>query len=138
MLGLGLVACGGEEPAPPDASRALDPAQAGTAAVFVSATEYGFDADERELHSGLMEFVATNNGQEKHKLTVVAVDDGRYGSPIAETDLFGPGDKRGLRVGLRPGTYELVCLVVVTEDAVARTYASHMARGMRMPFEVTP
>ena len=96
---LAVAGCGEEEPA-------SDPADAGgepVATVEVSETEFALDpADPTVDESGLVEFVAVNDGQIDHSLEV-------EGPEEVETETIAPGDSATIAVDLPPGEYKWYC-----------------------------
>ena len=115
--------------------REFDPFRATPDAILISPSEYKFDVGHNTAKAGTIQLVAGNIGKQKHEVVIVPVSEGRYGAPVAEIEAFGPQERRGLKVDLAPGRYEFVCLLVSVEDGNAE---SHMALGMREPFEVVP
>ena len=112
----------------------FDPAKAAPDAILVTASDYKFDVGRDSARAGTIEFVVGNIAKQRHEFVVVPVDNGHYGDPVGELEAFDPHDRRALKVDLAPGKYVFVCLLVSVEDGTAE---SHMALGMRAPFEVT-
>lgn len=88
---------------------------AAVATLDVSLTEYRLaPAQARATRSGVIAFVATNDGLEVHALQV----DGPAGE--ARSGALRPGERTTLEVRLPPGTYRWLCPI-----------ADHERRGMR-------
>jgi uncharacterized cupredoxin-like copper-binding protein len=101
-IGAGLAAagCGEEEPAA-TGDGGGEPVET----VEVSETEFELDpADPTVQESGLIEFVATNDGQVDHALEV-------EGPEEVETETIAPGDSASIQVELPPGEYKWYCPV---------------------------
>jgi uncharacterized cupredoxin-like copper-binding protein len=95
---LAVAGCGEEEPAATD-SGAGEP----VATVEVSEVEYALEpADATVDESGLIEFVATNDGEIDHSLEV-------EGPEEAETETIAPGDSATVSLELPPGEYKWYC-----------------------------
>ncbi len=91
-LGLLVAGCGGEAPS----SEAV-------ATVDVSETEYALDPSDATVdESGVIEFVATNDGEIEHSLEV-------EGPEEAATDTIAPGDSASVEADLPPGEYKWYC-----------------------------
>ena len=103
-----LAGCGGDgEPAETEA-----PAGGGepVATVEVSETEFALDPENPTVsESGLIEFVATNDGQIDHALEV-------EGPEEVETETIPPGESASLQVELPPGEYKWYCPIGDHED----------------------
>ena len=102
--------CGGDE----EAAETGAPAdgEEPVATVEVSETEFALEPENPQVESGLVEFVATNDGQIDHSLEV-------EGPEEAETDIIAPGDSASVQVELPPGEYKMYCPV-----------GDHEAQGM--------
>ncbi len=92
MLAL-AAGCGGEEA----------PSSEAVATVDVSETEYALDPSDATVdESGVIEFVASNDGEIEHSLEV-------EGPEEAATDTISPGDSASVEVDLPPGEYKWYC-----------------------------
>jgi hypothetical protein len=132
---LTAAACSTAQARLTDDAREFDASKAAPDAILVTASDYKFDLGRDSHRAGTIEFVAGNIAEQPHEFVIVPVQDGRYGDPVGEIEAFPSHERRALRADLAPGKYEFVCLLVSVEDGVAQ---SHMALGMRAPFEVTP
>lgn len=90
------------------------PAGGAAATVDVSLVEYRLEpADPRVARSGVVAFVATNDGQKRHALAV----DGPAGGVRSVT--LRPGERATIALRFAPGTYKWFCPI-----------ADHERRGM--------
>jgi len=129
------AACFSSDPAAPEPDpHVLPGAWARPGAVAVSATEYQVRVARSSLPAGRVQFAFTNDGVEPHELTIVPYRDGRYGTPVADTEFFEPGTGGVLEVTLAPGRYRLVCLLSTVANG---TVESHFSRGMSADVQVT-
>lgn len=135
LLAIAATACSTAQATLRDDAREFDASKASPDAILVTASDYKFDTGRDAHRAGTIEFVVGNIADQPHEFVIVPVQDGRYGDPVGEVEAFPSHDRRALRADLAPGRYEFVCLLVSVEDGVAQ---SHMALGMRAPFEVTP
>ncbi len=87
------------------------------------------------MKAGTIDFVVHNAASERHELVIVPRDGDRYGMPFGEIEPFDAGQTHALRAQMAPGKYELVCLIISVIDGEPQ---SHMSRGMKVAFEVTP
>ena len=101
----------------------------------VIASSYHYDISTQSVKTGTIDFVVRNDASEQHEFMIVPRDGDRYGMPLGELEPFDAGQTHALRAELAPGRYELVCLIISVIDGEPK---SHMARGMRTDFEVTP
>ena len=149
-LGLLLVACGGEEPAPETDAGAEEteaPEMEGET-VVVTATEYEFDMPD-EFPAGPVSFSLVNEGKEPHFLDMfLLVEDAPplkeflklpfkkakeyFGGPLEHLDTVPPGETspETLDVELTPGRYVYVCFIE-TKDGTP-----HAFLGMAGEFQV--
>lgn len=135
LVALTVAACGPARASPPaSAPELIEPHAASADAVQVTANDYAFALSVDRMRAGAIDFVVKNAAERDHEFVVVPIEDGRFGLPIGEIEAFGGGETRAMRAELRPGQYELVCLIVSLNEGHA---ASHLALGMRTPFEVT-
>lgn len=130
------TACAPKAPRVTSEPREIDAVEASGDAILVTMRDYKLEVGLDAKKAGTIEFVANNLGLVDHELVIVPVDEGRYGDPIVDTESFGTGENRAVRVGLGPGTYELVCLLTFS-DLPALKWSSHMAMGMRATLEIT-
>lgn len=115
-------------------AREFDASKASPDAILITTSDYKFDLGRDSARAGTIEFVVGNIANQNHEFVIVPVKDGRFGAPVGEVESFPAKQRRALRADLSPGKYEFVCLLVSVEDGTAQ---SHMALGMRAPFEVT-
>lgn len=121
----------------------ISPSDASESAVQVTASSYHYDISTRSVKTGTIDFVVHNAASaqqenaagEQHEFVIVPRDGDRYGMPFGEIEPFDAGQTRALRAQLAPGKYALVCLVISLIDGEPK---SHMSRGMKVDFEVTP
>ena len=127
-LTLAGVGCSAAKLRASSEGRAIDPAEAGANFTLVTLRDEALEVGLDSVPAGTQEFVAANVGTQDHEFVIVPVDDdGRYGEPIADTDTFGPQERRAIRFEyLGPGTYELVCLLMFA-DFETDTFTSHMS-----------
>ncbi len=137
---LGLAALLGAACFTAEARRVPEPEQislseASESAVQVIASNYHYDISTRSVKTGTIDFVVHNAASEQHEFVIVPRDGDRYGMPFGEHEPFDAGQTHALRAQLAPGKYELVCLIISVVDGEPK---SHMSRGMKVEFEVTP
>ena len=137
---LGLAALVGAACVTAEARRVPEPeeisaSEASENAVQVIASNYHYELSTRSVKAGTIDFVVHNAASEQHEFMIVPRDGDRYGMPLGELEPFDAGQTHALRAELAPGRYELVCLIISVIDGEPK---SHMARGMRTDFEVTP
>jgi hypothetical protein len=130
---LAAAACASRDAAIPE-PESIEPHAASADAIRVTANDYVFELSADRVRAGAIDFVVKNTAERDHELVVVRIEDGRYDLPLGGIDAIGGGETRAMRAELRPGRYELVCLIVSLDDGDP---ASHLALGMRKPFEVT-
>ena len=137
---LGLMALVGAACITAQARRVPEPelislSEASENAVQVVASDYHYDISTQRVKAGTIDFVVHNAWGEQHEFMIVRRDGDRYGMPIGEIEPFDAGQTHALRAELAPGTYEFVCLIISIIDGEPK---SHMSRGMKADFEVTP
>jgi hypothetical protein len=113
----------------------ISPSEASESAVQVIASDYHYDISTQSVKAGTIDFVVRNDASEQHEFVIVPRDGDRYGMPLGELEPFDAGQTHALRAQLAPGKYELVCLIISVIDGEPK---SHMSRGMKTDFEVTP
>jgi len=82
---------------------------------------------------GKIHFVAKNDGSAIHELAVVSVDDKGNKHELAEAEDIGAGKTKEFNAKLKPGRYELACLVAPGE---AGSTVDHYQQGMHVAFTV--
>ncbi|RBY91005.1 cupredoxin domain-containing protein [Blastococcus sp. TF02A-30] len=126
-----LTGCGSSEPEPdsPAAASTTSPGTAEptdvtpaaeSAALEVTAVDFGFELDDEELTAGTYEITLTNDGGSTHDLVVE-----RDGEDVAESEDVDPGESTTFTVTLDEGEYVFYCSI-----------ANHRAMGMEVPVEV--
>lgn len=131
VLGSACLSARGEEAPPP---QKIDPENVSPAAVLVSLRDFKFEASTDSVKDGTIDFLVKNEGVRDHEFVIVRRDGDRYELPLGEIEAFPPQATRAMRVTLAPGNYELVCLIISAPEG--EEPVSHMALGMRLPFEV--
>jgi uncharacterized cupredoxin-like copper-binding protein len=114
LMSIALVACGGENPAPP--TNTPGASTNGTAAqeVNVSLVEWSIEPKDLEASAGKVRFVVANNGQFPHDFAV------QIGDQVSKTPVFQKSDgTKTLEIDIQPGTYRMFCSV-----------GDHASRGM--------
>jgi uncharacterized cupredoxin-like copper-binding protein len=124
--------------------------RAGPAVVDVTTQEYAVVPAQDSVAAGRVTFKVTNQGpDDEHEFVVVktdlapdalptkkngSVDEEGAGIEIVdEIEPFAPGKTKRLTVDLAPGSYVLLCNVVLKEDGGTE---SHYQEGMRTAFTV--
>jgi uncharacterized cupredoxin-like copper-binding protein len=107
---IGVAGCGESREASTSTTGTTATAPAATGApvetVEISETDFALDpADPVVSKSGVIEFVAENDGEVDHALEV----EGATGE--AETEVIAPGDSASLKIELPPGEYKMYCPV---------------------------
>ena len=147
---LTLAACGGDDS---DGSVTTDvPVQAGASGAVVSVIgdDYSYDAPDT-IAGGLTTLEFTNDGQEKHELHLLRLNEGtpqhqfqqtlhqegldvalRLGEEEGHVATIGPGQTAEATVDLPEGEYVLICQIESPDDGVA-----HALKGMAEPLTVT-
>jgi uncharacterized cupredoxin-like copper-binding protein len=103
------------------------------ATVQVSLKEYSVSPSLTEVEGGKIHFVAKNDGGATHELAVISVDDKGNKHEIAEAEDIGAGKTKEFTAKLKPGKYELACLVAPGE---AGSTVDHYQQGMHIAFTV--
>ncbi|HEY3142546.1 MAG TPA: hypothetical protein VGJ86_15515 [Acidimicrobiales bacterium] len=123
-----------------------------TAAVQVSLKEFSLEPLPASVPAGTIQFVATNEGEEKHEVVIVRFDgaptdlptdaDGGVdeeqlpeGALIGEIEGFNAGKTCAAGFDLAPGKYVLFCNIV--EEEANGDMESHYHEGMTTTFTVT-
>lgn len=127
-----------------DAGLTPDPAATPAPVMTVSLTNWAIKPSARVLAAGVVTLTVTHEadhggghagseGGAIHQLYLGALmsgtrsGEGKYGPPLVNLTDIKPGETRSVEVGLRPGTYELGCLVI--ED-VGGKKVNHYEKGM--------
>jgi cupredoxin-like protein len=132
-IALSAFACGAGDDEPVSEPKSIEPASASADAIQVVAADYAFALSAESVSAGTVDFVVRNEAARDHEFVIVPLEGDRFALPLGEIEAFGAGETRAMRAHLSPGRYEFVCLIVSISDGVP---ASHMALGMRTPFEV--
>lgn len=101
--------------------------------VDVQMQEWAVKPAVASVKAGTIRFEATNNGTMVHELAVLSVSADGARRELAEVEDLGVGKTGSFTVKLKPGTYELVCLLVPGE---AGSTVDHYQQGMHTPFTV--
>lgn len=113
------AACGGS-PAP-------------AATVEVALKEFAVNPSVSEVPAGKIRFVATNQGTMVHELAVLSTTAEGSKHEVAEAEGIKVGQKAQFTAKLKPGRYELACLVAPGEQG---STVDHYQQGMHTAFTV--
>ncbi len=104
------------------------------ATVNVDLTEWAVTPDVKSVPAGTILFVAHNRSTSMtHELAVVSVGADGQRHEVADVEGLKPAQEAQFLVDLRPGQYELACLIVPGE---AGSTVDHYQTGMHTPFTV--
>lgn len=97
--------------------------------VRVSLQEWAVLPEVEAAGNGVIQFAVDNRGTELHEFVLL-----KDGEELGEIEGIGPGHLETIRFELKPGNYELACLIKETEDN--GEVEDHYALGMHKQFEV--
>jgi uncharacterized cupredoxin-like copper-binding protein len=100
----------------------------GATPVNVTLDEWSVKPEADSVKATKIKFSATNKGKVVHELVVR-----HNGDEVAEVEDIEPGETKTLIVELKPGTYELACLLTTKDNG---TTNDHYAKGMHVKFTV--
>jgi uncharacterized cupredoxin-like copper-binding protein len=102
--------------------------------IEVDLTEWTVTPSVAEVRAGEVVFSAHNRSSDMvHELAVLTVDDDGNKRPVAEIEDIAPGESGKTAVTLKPGRYELACLIVPGE---AGSTVDHYHQGMHTSLTV--
>jgi hypothetical protein len=133
--GGGSTPAAGETSRPP-ATLALT-AEAGKKAddaVAVTLIEYAITTSKPSVKAGRINFIATNaSGTQTHELAVLKIKpDGSFEN-LGEVEAIGPQQGGAVTLDLKPGAYQLACLIAAGEEG---STVDHYQQGMHIDFAV--
>lgn len=97
--------------------------------IRVSLQEWAVLPELDAAEDGVIQFAVDNRGNEVHEFVLL-----KDGEELGEIEGLGPGHLETIRFQLKPGTYELACLIKETEPN--GEVEDHYKRGMHTAFEV--
>ena len=97
--------------------------------VRVSLQEWAVLPEVGTTSKGVIQFAVDNRGVEVHEFVLL-----KDGKELGEIEGLGPGHLETIRFELKPGKYELACLIKETE--ANGEIEDHYALGMHTAFEV--
>ncbi|HEU4760028.1 MAG TPA: hypothetical protein VFT91_08620 [Dehalococcoidia bacterium] len=104
------------------------------ATIRVSLVEFSVRPDGTSVQAGKIEFVAENDSKSMvHELAVLRVkEDGSFEND-GEIENLGPGSSGAAILDLKPGRYQLACLIAAGESG---SPVDHYKQGMHTEFQV--
>jgi hypothetical protein len=93
--------------------------------------EWSVNPSLTTVDAGKIHFNADNQGTTTHELAVVSIGSDGQKREVAEIEDLGAGKKGSFSAKLKPGRYELACLLVPGE---AGATADHYRQGMHTEF----
>lgn len=102
--------------------------------VAVGLTSFSVTPDKSGVKAGTIRFIATNTSKtDVHELAVLRVGDDGSLDNAGEVEGIGPDASGSFTVDLKPGSYQLACLIAPGE---AGSTVDHYQQGMHTDFKV--